>query len=249
MFRVNDFGVINEARKKQIHYLFTEAETIEEDNKKNHGPNAVISMLHSYLCNEQHGEVLHLHCDNCCGQNKNKSVMAYFCWRVMAGLEKCITVSFMVVGHTRCSVDGGFGLAKKAYRQADCSTIQDLAEVITSSSLENDVSCADWYWRDWDSFLQLRFKKIVGITAYHHFTFSSENPGCVVMKKTVDDEEPVLIQLSREPPIDLLDDQILPDVLPPAGVSKARAKYLYTNVSPFSSPLKRDDFLKMFMDI
>ena len=71
------------------------------------------SMLHSYLSDVSHGPVLHAHCDNCVGQNKNKTIMAYFCRRVMCGLEKEIRVSFMVVGHTRCSVDDGFGTAKK----------------------------------------------------------------------------------------------------------------------------------------
>ena len=109
LFGVNDFGVINEAIPEQVHHLFHEGETIGVNNGKSHGPNCVVSMIHHYLATHNHARSLTAHCDNCCGQNKSKSVMAYFCWRIMAGLEDEITLSFMIVGHTRCSVDGGFG--------------------------------------------------------------------------------------------------------------------------------------------
>ena len=142
-------GYVNEAKPEQVHHLFHEGQTIGADNKQNHGPNAVVSMLDHYLATHEHGKRLHLHCDNCCGQNKNKTVMAYLCWRVMAGLEDEIKVSFMVVGHTRCSVDGGFGAAKCKYRRADCDTFEELAEVIQSSSASNTACSMEWEWRQW----------------------------------------------------------------------------------------------------
>lgn len=248
MYRVNDFGIMNEARNKQVHHLFHEAQTIDYDNKKNHGPNAVISMLHNYLENEPHAPILHLHCDNCCGQNKNRSVMAYFCWRVMAGLESSITVSFMVVGHTRCSVDGGFGLAKKRYRMSDCNTMEELSQVISSSSLQNDVNCASWEWHKWDDFLASKFRKIDGITKYHHFVFSIEHPGCVKMYKVSNDDNPISLQLSKTPPINLIDATVLPAILPAPGLSQARQQYLTKNVAPFCSSEKRNEFIKMYSD-
>ena len=60
-----------------------------------------------------------LHADNCCRQNKNKTVIAYLAWRVIVGLNEEIELSFMRVGHTRCFVDGGFGLLKQRYRKRD----------------------------------------------------------------------------------------------------------------------------------
>lgn len=113
MLRINDFGVMNEGLQKQHHYLYTEAQCIGSDNSKSHGPNNVVSMIHYYLTTTSHSRVLHFHCDNCGAQNKNKSVMAYMAWRILVGLEHRITVSFMVVGNTRCAVDGGIRLAKK----------------------------------------------------------------------------------------------------------------------------------------
>ena len=137
LFRVNDFGIINEAACEQIHHLYHEGQTIKEDNGKSHGPNCVISMLHRYLEKNPHARNLHAHCDNCCGQNKNKSVLAYLCWRVLCGLEDSISLSFMVVGHTRCAVDGGFGVAKKAFRASDTDTAPQLVDLINGIGLRN----------------------------------------------------------------------------------------------------------------
>ena len=59
LMRVNDFGICNEGAGEQVHYLFNEVQTIGVDNGRSHGPNAVTSMLHSYLSDVSHGPVLH----------------------------------------------------------------------------------------------------------------------------------------------------------------------------------------------
>ena len=137
---MNDFGVVNEGRQQQRHHLYTEAQCIGADNAKSHGPNNVTSMLHHYRESTVNSPTLHLHCDNCVGQNKNKSVMAYLAWRILVGKEESITASFMVVGHTRCAVDGGLGLAKKKFRASDTDTYEQLASLVSASAAPNE-SC------------------------------------------------------------------------------------------------------------
>lgn len=51
------------------------------------------------------------------GQNKNRYVIAYFCWRVMIGLHREMTVRFQISGHTKCLIDDGFAHIKKLYRR------------------------------------------------------------------------------------------------------------------------------------
>ena len=136
--RIQIFGVANEGIPLQHNYLVDEQQTIGKDGSKCHGPNAVISMLHHHL--EHHARkssTLGLHADNCCGQNKNRSVMAYLAWRVIVGLNKCIELDFMRVGHTRCFVDAGFGLLKQKYRKNDVDTVAQLKETIESSASIN----------------------------------------------------------------------------------------------------------------
>ena len=137
----------------QINYLFNEKETIGINGSKSHGPNAVISMLHHYLAVHSRKEpCLHFHADNCVGQNKNKSVLAYLMWRTLVGLTEEITLSFMRVGHTRCLVDACFGLLKKRYRASNCDRMQHLKETVELSAKCNSVQVFQWEWREWDNF-------------------------------------------------------------------------------------------------
>jgi len=67
------FGVCCEALPQQVNYL------IDEGMCSSKGSNAVISYLHHFFSNWGLGETaVHLHCDNCSGQNKNKFMLWYF---------------------------------------------------------------------------------------------------------------------------------------------------------------------------
>lgn len=57
---------------------------------------------------------------------KTVYLIGYLAWRVIAGLHKHITLSFMRVGHTRCMVDGNFGLIKRVYRHGDIDAMLQL---------------------------------------------------------------------------------------------------------------------------
>ena len=94
------FGVCCEAIPRQVNYLIDEAVDMGK------GSNAIVSMLHHYFAHHGLGEKrVHLHADNCGGQNKNAIMVQYLLWRVMTGLHTEITPSFMVVGHTKFSPD------------------------------------------------------------------------------------------------------------------------------------------------
>ena len=246
LYRVNDFGIINEGEQYQEHYLFGESQCIKPDNGKSHGPNNVVSMLHHFLDGNPHSCNLSLHCDNCAGQNKNKTLMGYMAWRILCKLEDTIDVSFMTVGHTRCAVDGGFGLAKKKYRASDVDTLDQLQTVVFMSSAMNMVTrFPDWEWCDWDAFISARFKKVAGITRYQHFTFKKELPGHVEMRQTPSSEEvPTTLNLLK-PSAPALAANVLPEPLGVGGLSHSRKDYLLKNLLEFCHPEERQDFQKM----
>ena len=114
-------------------------------------------------------------------------IVNYLAWRVAVGLHKKITLSFMIVGHTRCLVDGCFGLLKRAYRRADIYTLDQLAHVIDYSAACNvSESGQNVLWYSWDSFFDPQFQKIKGISKRHHFVFKSDKPGFVEVRETAD---------------------------------------------------------------
>jgi len=133
-------------------------------------------------------------------------------------MEKDINVSFMVVGHTRCSVDGGFGLAKKKFRCSDCDTPEQLSATIDASAEQNKACLYEWQWRNWDAFLSQKFRRLSGITKFQHFRFSSEFPGSVKVKETVDLK---IVMRSRKRLAELVTLNILPSL---------RLVYMYTDL-------------------
>lgn len=48
---------------------------------------------------------VHLHADNCSGQNKNKYMMQYLMWCTMTGLHTEVKISFLPVGQTKFAPD------------------------------------------------------------------------------------------------------------------------------------------------
>ena len=132
-FKVQLFGVCNEAARQQRNYLFHKGQCIGQDGRKSHGPNSVLSILNDYIANSgEVGDSIYLHTGNCVGQNKNKSVIAYLLWLTLTGCSTDIHLSFMAVGHTRCTVDGYFGLLKQKVRSSDLDTMEQVEAAVNS---------------------------------------------------------------------------------------------------------------------
>ena len=159
------FGVNCEGVSQQINYLIDEADCIGK------GSNAVISYIHHFFekfgLQEQHVDI---HCDNCSGQNKNKYMMWYFCWRVINTYHTSAAVHFMVPGHTKFAPDQCFGLLKQKFQRTEVNSMDDIVDVVDSSSSANisqvsgDVVCYNW-----QSFLGDYFRQVDGIKSLHHF--------------------------------------------------------------------------------
>ena len=123
------FGVCCEAIPRQINYLIDEA----SDTGK--GSNTIVSLLHHFFQVHGLGErEVHLHADNCVGQNKNNTMLQYLLWCTNVGLDDKITLSFLVVGHTKFSPDWCFGLLKQRLQRANVGSLGDIAEVVNNSA-------------------------------------------------------------------------------------------------------------------
>jgi len=186
------FGVCCEAIPFQVNYLIDEADIVGK------GSNSVISLLDHYFETHGLGEThALLTADNCAGQNKNNMVLQYLQYRTMMGLHKKIDFSFMLPGHTKFAPDGYFGLIKMKYRRSKVYTYEQMAEVINASTPGRYNKCqmykdengkVNFQYRDWSNWLSKHFKKFPDISKFHHFSFSQENPGVVIAKKSVNGE-------------------------------------------------------------
>ena len=113
-------------------------------------------------------------------------------WRVMRGYHRSIKISFMLVGHTKFSPDSCFGLLKKRFCVTKVSCLDDLVNVVNTSADVNEAqlvgsqsgqSIVSMY--DWVGFFGSHVKKVPQITQQHHFHFSAEAPGTVVIQNSV----------------------------------------------------------------
>ena len=110
------FGVCCVALPRQVTYLIDEA----TDTGK--GANSIVSMLQHFFKVHSLGECdVHLNADNCVEQNKNNTMLQYLMWCTMVGLHRRITLSFLIVGHTKFSPDWCFGLIKCQFQRTNVS--------------------------------------------------------------------------------------------------------------------------------
>jgi hypothetical protein len=227
------FGVCCEAIPRQINYLIDEAVDMGK------GSNAIVSMLHHFFTHHGLGEeIVHLHADNCGGQNKNAIMVQYLLWRVMTGQHKQITLSFMIPGHTKFSPDWCFGLLKKRYRRTKVGGLTDLIGVVNESAtvnvaqptgLEDGSVVVTTY--DWQEYFKTFCTKVTGIKKLHHIRFDSAHPGFIFTKEKTGSTEvkrSILKVASWSPQADQL-----PPVLHPAGLSSKRQWYLYDKIREF----------------
>ena len=235
------FGIQAEGVQKQVNYIMDESVNFGK------GPNVVISFLHHFFEHYGYGEkTALLHCDNCTGQKKNNYVLWYLAWRCIVGLHSSIQLSFLVAGHTKFSPDWGFGLIKRLYRRTSVSCINDIKNVVESSSVVNEacvvgdetgeVQVAVY---DWASFLSQFFNKIRGITAYHQFFLSCATPGVVLLQKFCDSEQ-LEVNLMKHSTGTVRIPPGMPDPLNPPGLSDDRKAYLYRYIREFCDESVRD---------
>ena len=224
------FGVCNEGIPRQYNYLID-----EEDIPTRKGANMVISLLDHFFTNYGLGEKwVHLTADNCAGQNKNNALIQYLMYRVITGLHEKIELSFLIVGHTKFSPDGYFGLIKRDYRRSQIYTYEQLKNTIESSSKNGHNICvgntsSPIIYRDWTSWLAQYFKPLKGISNYHHFRIEENNPILINVKEQTNSEE-IKIELAKKKFPFSKSLKNLPKQLFSAGLSLKRQWYLYDEI-------------------
>lgn len=175
--KLHVFSIRDDGAHTQYNYLYDEGEGGK-------GANYVVSLLFHFLQHrpdETAAIVMHLHADNCCGQNKNNLVMQFFVLLVSLGLLAHVEMKFLIKGHTHCSVDGGHGVIKKAWRKHNVFTLEQAVEVVEATSptagmhRASIVSANDFF--DWERLLSTYFGKLPNILSFQQFEMDATRPG------------------------------------------------------------------------
>ena len=169
----------------------------------------------------------------------------------MVGLNDTITLSFMIVGHTKFSPDSCFGLLKQQFRKTKVDTLQDLSNVVEKSASCNKVEMVGWEdgiplipTYDWSSYFAGKMLKVKGIKKYQHFTFTKSTIGKVSCSVSSDytATEVSLLRVQQNGSTSWKpSSSTLPDIIQPKGLDAKRQWYLYEKIRPFCIEEKNKD--------
>lgn len=116
------------------------------------------------------------HADNFAGQNKNRFLLIYLCWRKLLGWKETVLLRFVVVSHTKTVVDGSFGHVKRKRKTSDTRTPAEMMGVVADSSeTSHCVADANIQWKIWKDYLQLFFKMSCNFCITKYIAFRFEN--------------------------------------------------------------------------
>ena len=231
------FGVCAEALPRQVFFLIDESEFVGK------GSSVVISLLDAFFRLHGLGEQeATLQADNCTGQNKNNYMMWYLMWRVMNGLHKRVTLSFMIPGHTKFAPDRYFGLFKIKYRKSTIDSLSDVIKCVEESTAENKTVAQPYgqhlgllsrsfAYRDWGNYLGKYFNPIDNILRYNYFEFDVNKPGYVEVRTKPEDEPRSMFMLKKK--YMRFQERTYPPEVLPAGLSLERQTYLYKEIRGF----------------
>ena len=149
--RTHVFGIVNEGASLQYNYLFHEPGRCD--------PSAIVSMLHDFLQVEVpaigRAELLVINADSCSAQNKNNIMVSYLKARIASGLHKRVILRFMLKGHTKFSVDSGFGNNRSILSKHDAASLSQLIYVLNKTK---SAKCINFMNRQLYDFELLRRK-------------------------------------------------------------------------------------------
>lgn len=113
-------------------------------------------------------------------------MIQYLAWRMMVGLNDEITLSFLIVGHTKFSPDWCFGLLKRAFRRTKVGCLDDIMQVVENSATVNHAQLVGTQsgevlvtTYDWCEFISESYRQnaLKGIKAMYHLRFTRFRPG------------------------------------------------------------------------
>ncbi|CAG8725367.1 14665_t:CDS:1, partial [Ambispora leptoticha] len=234
LLKAHQFGLVDEGIDSHWHVIYTEGKALK-------GANEVASIIHLFLTSTAgDAKKIRLWADNCGGQNKNTCLLWYFLWACHTQIFQEIEYRFQIKGHTRNSVDRGFGLTKREYTRSEVWCIDQLLDVIDRSANNNiPINLEDQIgpFRDWTSALSTLYRRPPAIQKYHIFQFSHERPGIMRAKVRIDDPWDEFQLLKRNVNVIALN----PQELQPKGLPEEKQVELWEKIRPYCPVAFRDE--------
>ena len=112
-------------------------------------------------------------------------------------------------------------------------TLRKLADAVDSSAAPNVTQLG--HTVNWYTYFNQHFKKVKGISSYHHFIFSTDYPGTVQVNEFADGPQDA-IEILKAGAAPQLSAAHLPDLLPGGGLTREGERSTCSGKSESSSP-------------
>ncbi|DBA00243.1 TPA: hypothetical protein N0F65_007887, partial [Lagenidium giganteum] len=131
-----------------------------------------------------------IYADNCCGQNKNNTVIKYLLLLTHTHQLKKASLNVFVKGYIKNNCDRGFGNLKRKYARSDIWSLSETLLPVISRPFADAL------------------QRYEGLTKFHNFEMSTDQPGVVTCRKRPSD--PGKQHDLRRPsmPVDLTDGHV-----------------------------------------
>jgi hypothetical protein len=174
------FGIVDEELDNHFHYIYMESEGGK-------GCDQVVSMVLHYLrcIQKRKSKNLIFWADNCGGQNKNSTVIQTLLELVISQEFDNVQLKFQIKGHTRNSVDKGFGYTKREYLSSEVYSLDDFADVISRAAVNSftgSIKCTPFkieemsgLFKNYTEYYSSKYKKCGKVQSYQTFKCTREN--------------------------------------------------------------------------
>ena len=130
------------------------------------------------------GSELNIVFDNCCGQNKNNTVLRLAVWISQSAYFLQINFIFLVVGHTKNAADRLFNLLRVMYRKKNLYIFDQLVEALGMSRTITVHPTVSEDFLDYGNLFDFFYKKLTGQIKQNHI-FSARQGDEIMIRESV----------------------------------------------------------------
>ncbi len=168
------------------------------------GANNVVTLIMktlrrlNLLCNDEQGSELNIVFDNCCGQNKNNTVLRLPAWIAQLGYFLEINFIFLVVGHTKNAVDRLFNSLKVMYRKKSLYTFGQLVDALGTLRTITVHPTVSEDFLDYGKLFDFFYKKLTGKIKQNHIFSTSQGDEIRVRERVLAKHEELIWPIMKK---------------------------------------------------
>ena len=144
------------------------------------------------------GRELNIIFDNCCGQNKNNTVLRLVAWLAQLGHFHEVNFIFLVVGHTKNAADRIFNSLKQDYRKKNLYTFNQLVEAL---SVSHTITVHPTMAEDFFNYAQLFdffYRKLAGQIQQNHIFSSGQGDEIRVRQSALPQHQEFIFRIGKK---------------------------------------------------